>query len=172
MLFRKRRAGNGPYELRLASMIDVVFLLLVFFLCATEFPEPEGVLRTWLPKGGRGDGDFGFAVRIALERRGEGVVCYHEDPASEEGFSAFPGKRVFDPQTGRDENWPDYERIEAFLQAQKTKYESKEPGESTLPVYLDFGRDVPWKHVARLIDICNGLGLTDIRIAVPEIPIQ
>ena len=31
-------------------MIDVVFLLLIFFMCASKFRIPEGALRAYLPK--------------------------------------------------------------------------------------------------------------------------
>jgi len=41
---RKRRGNRGPLALQLTPMIDVVFLLLAYFLLAAEFREPEGAV--------------------------------------------------------------------------------------------------------------------------------
>ena len=41
--------GNKA-EADMTPMIDVVFLLLIFFMLATKFKMPEGTLRSYLPK--------------------------------------------------------------------------------------------------------------------------
>jgi len=41
---RRRRAPREGITLRLTPMIDVVFLLLAYFLLAAEFREPEGAV--------------------------------------------------------------------------------------------------------------------------------
>jgi len=41
---RGRAASTGLIALRLTPMIDVVFLLLAYFLLAAEFREPEGAV--------------------------------------------------------------------------------------------------------------------------------
>jgi len=41
---RPRRPTRGAVALRLTPMIDVVFLLLAYFLLAAEFREPEGAV--------------------------------------------------------------------------------------------------------------------------------
>jgi len=41
---RTRRPTRGAIALRLTPMIDVVFLLLAYFLLAAEFREPEGAV--------------------------------------------------------------------------------------------------------------------------------
>ena len=46
---RARRRGN-PIAVNLASMIDVTFLLLIFFLVTTTFDRPEGTLTSKLPR--------------------------------------------------------------------------------------------------------------------------
>jgi biopolymer transport protein ExbD len=45
-----RRAGGVRMSLNLAPMIDVTFLLLIFFLLTTTFQRAEGVLGANLPK--------------------------------------------------------------------------------------------------------------------------
>jgi len=173
---KKRRNSEEVLELKLTPMIDVVFQLLIFFLCATKFPEPEGVLKTWLPRNkGQGPGivtiDPG-SVRLWLHRVGKDVICEYEDSRSDTGFTAFPAAQVYDEQTKEDEIWPNYKEVETFLATRKAAYDRRGLGEEGMPVILDFAPDVPWKHVARLIDICTGLGLTNLQIAAPEIPIE
>jgi len=58
-------------------MIDIVFLLLVYFLCTASFQQPEQVLPTPLPPAGSAtykptpeEIELGM-VRIELEQRGE-----------------------------------------------------------------------------------------------------
>jgi biopolymer transport protein ExbD len=45
-----RRRSNNVFTLNLAPMMDVMFNLLVFFLVATAFTLPEGLLAAKLPR--------------------------------------------------------------------------------------------------------------------------
>ena len=48
---RKKKNGDASAtEMDLTPMIDVTFLLLIFFLLGTKFKEPEGKLDAFLPK--------------------------------------------------------------------------------------------------------------------------
>jgi len=51
MQHRRRRTDQREDEIKLqiAPMIDVVFLLLIFFIFATKFPKQEGKLESKLP---------------------------------------------------------------------------------------------------------------------------
>ena len=175
-LLRRRRNSNGEeeVELKLTPMIDVVFQLLIFFLCATKFPEPEGVLKSWLPKNkGQAntlpDIDPG-SVRLILRMVDGTVTCEHEDPSSPTGFSVFPAAQVRDFQTGRDEIVPNWQEVERYLAQAKANYKNRGVGTKGLPVILDFGEDVPWKYVVELLDICTGLGIKNLQISAPELP--
>ena len=42
---------EGGLELRMTSMIDVVFLLLIFFIVTLNIPREEAMIETELPKG-------------------------------------------------------------------------------------------------------------------------
>ncbi len=49
---RKRRGRPAPdMQLRMTSMIDVIFLLLIYFVVTASFVSDEGVLTTKLPEG-------------------------------------------------------------------------------------------------------------------------
>ena len=64
-------------QLNMAAMIDVVFLLLTFFMCTSSFSTPEDQLRTHLPKIGSVKGtaaeDF-EPIRILLHSVDGGVL--------------------------------------------------------------------------------------------------
>ena len=47
----KPNQQDSSIELNLTSMIDVIFLLLIFFVCTTDFREPEKRLPTNLGSG-------------------------------------------------------------------------------------------------------------------------
>ncbi|HUW33128.1 MAG TPA: biopolymer transporter ExbD [Planctomycetota bacterium] len=47
---RRRLASSSEIEMQMTSMIDVTFLLLIFFLLGTKFKEPAGRLNAFLPK--------------------------------------------------------------------------------------------------------------------------
>ena len=47
---RRRLASSAEIEMQMTSMIDVTFLLLIFFLLGTKFKEPAGRLNAFLPK--------------------------------------------------------------------------------------------------------------------------
>lgn len=45
------RTGGNPVRLNLAAMVDVVFLLLIFFICTNRWRRPEGDLAARIPVG-------------------------------------------------------------------------------------------------------------------------
>ena len=54
MTFRRKSIrGMNDIGFEMTPMIDVVFLLLIFFICTTQFPEFEGKFEVRLPDPGR-----------------------------------------------------------------------------------------------------------------------
>ena len=79
MKLKKLREGNPPIELNLTSMIDVIFLLLIFFVCTSSFDEPEKNLPTNLA----GQGIAQERQRPQEERDLEDIVVrISADPSS------------------------------------------------------------------------------------------
>lgn len=71
--FGKNR--SDPYELNMTSMIDVVFLLLIFFICTSSFNKPEDKLDIASTTPGESSQQVEFEpVRIALSSNSAGVV--------------------------------------------------------------------------------------------------
>ncbi|MEL6716433.1 MAG: biopolymer transporter ExbD, partial [Planctomycetota bacterium] len=46
------KIADEKHELEMTPMIDVTFLLLIFFMCTLKFKVLEGKLGAYLPKGG------------------------------------------------------------------------------------------------------------------------
>ena len=92
-LTRQKRASRR-LQLNMAAMIDVVFLLLIFFMCTSSFLRPEQDLPYRLPEEGP-SGDAGGEqldpVRIRLAQAADGVVvtCDDQPCATGDGLVAM-----------------------------------------------------------------------------------
>ncbi len=127
---RRRRAPREltALTLNLAPMIDVVFLLLIFFISTTTFKRAEGLLPAQLPSQG------GLATAVALPLA---PIIVH---LSQTGLGPA-----------------DYEvRIESFVDRPTTFNElasflaelQQHPGfDDQTPVVIRSGRQVCWDHV-------------------------
>jgi len=76
MLLTRQRRGPPSPGLNMTPMIDVVFQLLIFFMCTSVFNPPEHTLPTQLPQSGaaaRPADDFDPVV-LRLARAGSGVL--------------------------------------------------------------------------------------------------
>ena len=74
---RRRRAGRGEVAVELTPLIDVVLLLLIFFMVSTTFKE-ESVLAIELPDADGVPADMGVSdivVRIAAD----GAVAVNDE---------------------------------------------------------------------------------------------
>ncbi|MCZ6601472.1 MAG: biopolymer transporter ExbD [Planctomycetota bacterium] len=179
---RKRQAHGAESETRaelaITPMIDVVFLLLVFFLLASRFKVAEGELKPYLPKD-RGAGSHIppidlYEVRLKL--------LWHDDqnrPTTDRkaghvvlkiSNDIYPGKTIMDPVTGRLETFPDWEALYQDLLDFKQVYRGTSP--KGLPVIIDARRSVPWKHVVSALDQCIRADLKNITFAAPAIPLE
>ena len=81
MKWTRKRDRTGPFKMEFTPMIDVVFLLLIFFMCTLKFKTLEAKLATYLPT------DKGSApiaadlkpeekIRVKLSLRGKKCICY------------------------------------------------------------------------------------------------
>lgn len=75
MKLQSGRKRAGRYELDMASMIDVVFLLLIFFMCTSSFSKPEKELDISSTVPGESSKVTEFEpIRIALTNSAAGVA--------------------------------------------------------------------------------------------------
>jgi hypothetical protein len=171
-----RRSRLAEVGADMTPMIDCVFLLLIFFMCATKFRMPEGALTSWLPRDHgqfRGLDRMDTGCRITFEREGDRIFCWADDVtipfAGEYGEDAVgASQREFDLRFGLLA--PDMEAVERHIRNRKDTYRGVRA--HGLPVIIDFGDTVPARFVVDIVNICRRLDLADVAFAAPEAAID
>ena len=125
-----KRLGQGPKRARrmqppLTSMIDVTFLLLLFFLLTFTFREYEGQIPGALPRGG-GEG-APYAIHVSVQSEGATSACYE---------IAGLNERIRDPL-----------RLYEALQDIQELTHSRQG-----PVVIAPDAFVPWSHVVEVFN--------------------
>jgi biopolymer transport protein ExbD len=141
-------------ELPLTPMIDVIFQLLVFFMCAAHFKQIEGKLDSYMPNGPGPAIDEPFlearlrlvpedgTVAAYLERRPLGT--FPSDPARLEGVSA---------------RW---DRVGLEAAAVWKDAVRRDP---RAVVKLDVDPKVPFQYAVSALDACRRAGVTQVDFA-------
>jgi len=144
----KKRLGKNRetvFELPMAPMIDVIFQLLIFFMCTMHFKSLEGKLSSHLPK------DKGLISSEDL------------DPPMDE----YRIRLVFDPSQpghmtrimiGRQEfdDWQDfYQTVAEYYQIDRRKNQDT-------PFKIDADEQVPFQSVVSALNACQEAGITNI----------
>ena len=163
------RAKEAKTELEMTAMIDVVFLLLIFFMCATKFKIPEGALRCFLPRD-RGNTSTSPVLtkncRITLYKADDGeTMVMADDKVIVNDTRGEYEQQYLPSQFGFSE-----ERLEQHLLFRKQTYTGF--GAKGLPVIIDFSKEVPFKYVVQVLNICRRVEIEDIGFAMPEIPLD
>jgi biopolymer transport protein ExbD len=133
---RKSIRPGGDLEIMMAPMIDMVFLLMVFFLCSSRFPEFEGKFDVQLPDAGqvRKDApavDIPDEVIVRVTR--DGKLMVNESDKTEEELTGL-----------------------LTLLAQLNPKQ---------PVIIDGERDARHKHVVRVLNACYRASIANISFA-------
>ena len=138
---RVHRSVQGPDNSSMTPMIDVVFLLLIFFICASARQSREALLAANLPSGSIEAAVSAAPVQIdqafvKLKHREGGTVAEINDT-----------------------DYPTIELLETQLQA------LAQVGPE-VPVILDVDGPVPFGDVIRVYDLCQRLHFTTIKFAI------
>jgi biopolymer transport protein ExbD len=140
------------FALRMAPMIDMIFLLLIFFLVTARWRPQEDFLPFQLPAAEATD------TRIGLP-----------EPLDVHIFATPAGCRVelgraYTVEIGNDSIDADLavlaEKMRSCLQAQR-----RFAGD---PVEIICDPDVKWEHLTRVYNLFFGFGLTDITFRMTE----
>lgn len=139
-------AGDNPVEINVTAMVDVIFCLVVFFMCTFHFKQLEGKIETWLPKDGPCCG-----VCVLEEIR----VTMRRDPRTGDVLRRL-GNR---PSATSDTALVDdiLVMVQDYIKAGRTSY----------PVLIDASPDVPWTDVVHVMDLCRQRGLQNIEFTAP-----
>jgi biopolymer transport protein ExbD len=137
---RKKRTP----ELRMTPMIDVIFLLLVFFVCTANFQQIEGVLPTNMSLSGSSP------IEIVLPKL--------------ENLDTAQIRLTFD-------NVPHWQiegnQCRSIQNVQEVLQKLREIRQD-IPVIIDSSENVPMEHVIDVYDACRSAGLSRIQFAAKQ----
>jgi len=149
-LFNSR--GNAPV-LRMAPMIDMIFLLLIFFLLTARFRPRENFLPMQLEIG-----SLAMAGRSALVE----PLTMYISPA-EDGCKVRLGRDLTvsivgaEPETGLDLM---VDKLALCLQQQKRI--------TSDPIEIVCDGTVEWQHLAGIYNVLFGMGITNITFRMTD----
>jgi biopolymer transport protein ExbD len=152
-------------KLDMTPMIDVTFLLIIFFMCTLKFKTLEGKLSAFLPK------DVGvnttpaepkekIEIRMDVKnpgnkmRPGAGGVAYTAEDETKKLRFIFDDSRTITYSIGAKKT-TDIEEVRKTLQA----FFRQDP---TRPATIDPRAGIITKDVVALLDVALEIGFTDI----------
>lgn len=147
--FNKR---NHPFALRMAPMIDMIFLLLIFFLVAAKFRPQEDFLPLQLPVANAQNQTIGKPEPLTIHISSTNSGClvkigqFHAVQIENDNIEA--GLAVL------------MEKTRDCLLAQKRFADD--------PVEIICNADVKWEHLAKIYNLFYGTGMTDITFEMTE----
>jgi biopolymer transport protein ExbD len=160
MTRKRQRTPEEPTqeELPLTPMIDIIFQLVIFFMCAAHFKQIEGKLESYLPK------DKGLRnmiselpplpeLRIRLVRREEIVTAYLEGRQ----LGQFPAQP--DRLQGLSPAW------DRIAQEAAPHYERNRREHDRAYLSIDADPQVPFQYVVSTLDACRRAGIEQIEFA-------
>jgi len=162
---RKQEDGEG--SLSMMPMVDIVFLLLIFFLLSAKFVTFEGELSTYLPK------NRGLHDSLDFESRAEVIVdlAWRDDEALATAWMTgimvgTSGDVVrFGPRAGREDGYvaPNFGELEVYLTDRVQRFGRE------MPVTVHFEDGVPMQMVVDVVDVCERLGIRGVAVGAAEI---
>ncbi|MFI4911680.1 MAG: ExbD/TolR family protein [Sedimentisphaeraceae bacterium JB056] len=144
-IIERLKTRSNSIKFNMTPMIDIVFLLLVFFLATARFRPLESKLPLQLPAPQGGQlASFSLVepLTINIDSQGQGLMITIEgtefayqnaDPAS---FINF-GEQLADIYESQKRNTAD-------------------------PVELDCGAELSWEHLVKFYNLMYGMGITNI----------
>lgn len=150
-------------------MIDVTFLLLVFFLCTLRFKPLEGKLNAYLPK------DAGQAyqpsepqpeLHVSVAVLHPGTKVWAGDPSGRTTFDpSDPRHRRFAPGADRKLEWSVGARSTPAFVEFAAALEDQARVDDGRPVVLDVHPGVHTAEAVRALDALQASGFGEVRFA-------
>lgn len=148
---RKAREEEQPEAtLDITSTIDVVFLLLIFFVATIQLPAPEANIRAFLPRTEESPAAAGMDAEPE-ETEDETVIRITMRGVRDLRLNGAPvagGFRELDSQLG------------ALRRVSVEGVETK--------VIIDAGPDVPYYFVVNALDLCGKYEFTNVSFFMPQ----
>lgn len=144
-ILEKIKTRAGKTRGNMTPMIDVVFLLLIFFIISSRFRPPEGALPMLLPTPQGGQGGRLTLVEplvIKLDSQGQSLIV----ETSQRQF-------VYDNVTTAS--------LVALGEEISSLFSQQRRGSSD-PIELDCGENLSWEHLVKFYNLMYGMGATNI----------
>ncbi|RME88551.1 MAG: biopolymer transporter ExbD [Planctomycetota bacterium] len=156
-------------KMDLTPMIDVIFLLLIFFMLSAKFKTIEAQIISNLPKT---HGTLSASYKDASEIRVFLSWCNPRSyQCSKNPQIGRPVLKCGDPAIGfklmERNGRPDYNMLIDFLIKQKVEQAGRNAGEG-IKVIIDAQPLVPWEHVIKALDAVMSVGIKDVSFAAKE----
>jgi biopolymer transport protein ExbD len=148
-----RRPGIG---LRIAPMIDMIFLLLIFFLVAAKWSPQEDFLPLQLPAA-----NAGTVVQATVKPE---PLAFQITPTNTGCRVQIGASRAIDIPSQTPEQGL------ALLMEQTKLCLSEQKRYASDPVEIVCAGKVKWENLARIYNVLYGMGLTDITFQMTESP--
>ncbi len=147
---RKRRS----FGLRMTAMIDVIFLLLTFFVLTAKFRPPEEFLGLAMGASGATTTNFGIIEPLTLQIKSNTSGCSVQIGQSSKSICKIPSENIDEDLTSFAEN------LAAALIEKK-----RGPGD---PIEIICAEEVEWDYLVKIYNILQAAGADDITFAINE----
>jgi biopolymer transport protein ExbD len=162
MVNNKRNIFNTPLGsrkttigLRMAPMIDMIFLLLIFFLVAAKWRPKEDFLPLQLSAASAGTVQtVGKPEPLLIQITQTNTGCHVQIGASH--IVSVPAQN---PEQGL-----------AALMEQTRQCLLEQKRYTADPIEIICAADVKWEYIAKIYNVLFGMGLTDITFQMTESP--
>lgn len=152
---RKKRRGRAVVgQLNLTSMIDVIFLLLIFFVVTANFRIEEGVLTATLP---RGLGQPPPAATLPPQKVTITLTSGSDDTlvVIRRGATRYPGFGELREDLDQLRYDPDAGRHNGLFKPDN-------------PIIIEPAGGVRWQHVVDAFNACLAAKYTNVSFAKPK----
>ena len=148
-------ASRRELEVSMTPMIDVVFLLLIFFVCTASFQMPELILPSNLQLPGTSTEPLPLELdKMELER----IVVRITRSRNSAGANPSPGDHYLIRYTLNDQPCQSLAQLGELLQTLAGI-------DASLPVVLDSAGEVPLGSAIDVYDTCRLAGFEQIQFA-------
>lgn len=145
---RRKYDTENNMQLNMTPMIDVIFQLLIFFMCSFHFKKLEGKIESHLPKD---KGLFTITTDILVE---EVRIKFTYDAGANVVNRTISGRPCNDDA-----------ELEKILRSQHESFKSI--GKTRVPVILDADKDVPFGPVVTVLNICHKAKIPNVEFTAP-----
>jgi biopolymer transport protein ExbD len=132
---RIREEEEEEPELQMSPMIDIIFQLIIFFMCATSFQIVESELKTNLPT----------VSDDAVVQKFENVVIF----INREG-RVFVENKEYDSPSSRE-----LPQLTSMLMQLKRFFEQQ-------PVIIQSDKEVPHQRIVDVLNACAAAGINNV----------